>query len=231
MNLDTVRATLEAQLPPATLILGPAKTGKWTLVRHLASHHRVPLVDQSTWPGGLRVTNVRALAEFADRAPHGPFRLVLARLDGSSAAAFQAMLKPIEEPPPTVRYLFTATVRPPATVMSRCTVYATAGHGTHATHDDPSRAAAVTVLRAVMAGDTVLFDTALRGFTEDSREALLQLLTECVTRRFTSFTEADASGAHLLPSLAARLLCAAATLPYARPRLALRACLAPFLPR
>jgi replication-associated recombination protein RarA len=118
-----VRAYLERTLPTATLLYGPPSIGKWTLARHLADHHHVHNVDRWCVEHGLNIETVRLLTHYAARAPHGSFKLVLARLDGSNTKALNAMLKTLEEPPPRVKFLFTTAARTLPTISSRCVTF------------------------------------------------------------------------------------------------------------
>lgn len=117
------RTYLERNLPNATLLHGPRSIGKWTLAAHLAEHHRIAPVDRWDVPHGLTIDTVRLLTAYAHRAPHGRFRLIIARLDDSGRPALNALLKVLEEPPPTVRFLLTSAGRTLPTVASRCTVF------------------------------------------------------------------------------------------------------------
>lgn len=117
------RAYLEKQLPTATLLLGPQSVGKWTLANHLAEHYHVAACDRWQVPHGLTVDTVRLISAFARRAPTGAFKLIQARLDSSSKAALNALLKTLEEPPPQVRFLLVSSSRVQSTVASRCTVF------------------------------------------------------------------------------------------------------------
>src|SRR5947207_1278431 len=118
-------AALTRELPPVTLLLGPPSVGKWTLTHHLADVHGVAMVDRAIYPDGLSVEAARAIISFVSRAPFGPFKVVTARLDHSSDAAFNALLKTLEEPPPTARFLLTHSCsltgrsHLPPTVVSR----------------------------------------------------------------------------------------------------------------
>jgi len=117
------RHYLERELPAATLLCGPASVGKWTLATHLAEHHQVRTIDRWEVPHGLSIETVRLVTAYAARAPHGDFKLILARLDDSSRPALNALLKTLEEPPPRVKFLFTADAKTLPTVASRCTVF------------------------------------------------------------------------------------------------------------
>jgi hypothetical protein len=120
---DLVRAELERELPPATLLRGPASVGKWTLAQHLRTHHGVAMADTAMYPDGLSIDAVRRVVAFVATAPFGPYKLVMARLDATSEAALNALLKTLEEPPPLARFILTATGRVLATITSRCRVY------------------------------------------------------------------------------------------------------------
>lgn len=115
-------AILEKALPPVTLLLGPPSIGKWTIAHRLADHYDIAQADRFLVPDGLGVDIARSLITFCRRAPFGTHRYVAARLTGSSSNALNAMLKILEEPPPTVRFVLTATGRPLPTIVSRATV-------------------------------------------------------------------------------------------------------------
>ena len=117
------RAHLERHLPTATLLFGPASVGKWTLANHLADHHHVANVDRWQVPHGMTIDTVRLITAYARRAPQGAFKLIQARLDSSSRAALNALLKTLEEPPPRVKFLLTSASRTLPTIASRCTVF------------------------------------------------------------------------------------------------------------
>jgi DNA polymerase III delta prime subunit len=121
-HADAVHA-LRRGLPPVTLFTGPRSVGKWTLTHHLADHHLIPMCDRMVYPDGLTMDNVRAVIAFVARAPFGAIKLVQARLDGTSGAALTALLKTLEEPPQTARFLLTATDWIPPTIVSRAHVY------------------------------------------------------------------------------------------------------------
>lgn len=117
------RSYLERELPPATLLHGPSSIGKWTLARHLAAHHHVAPVDRWEVEHGMTVGTARLVLHFAARAPHGPFKLIIARLDEASRPALNALLKTLEEPPPHVRFILISANPALPTVASRCTVF------------------------------------------------------------------------------------------------------------
>lgn len=120
---EAARAYLERQLPTATLLVGPVSVGKWTLAAHLVRHHQVTPIDRWEVPHGLTIDTVRLISAYAARAPQGPFKLIVARLDSSSQQALNALLKTLEEPPPQVRFLLTSSAATLPTIASRCMVF------------------------------------------------------------------------------------------------------------
>lgn len=117
-----VTAILERELPPVALLAGPPSVGKWTLAQHLADHHRVAMVDRSLWPDGLVIDGARTIKKFVATAPMGTLKLVMARLDGSTVPALNALLKTLEEPPPRARFILTACAPTLPTIVSRAQV-------------------------------------------------------------------------------------------------------------
>lgn len=114
---------LQRRLPPVALLAGPPSVGKWTLTQHLATYHGIGMADRFTAPDGLTVDAVRAILAFVATRPFGTYKLITARLDGSTDAALNALLKTLEEPPPTARFLLTASRPTLLTVTSRAQHY------------------------------------------------------------------------------------------------------------
>lgn len=112
-------AALHAHLPPVTLITGPPSVGKWTLGQHLAAYYQVGLVDQAEYPDGLDTDAARGLVCFVSTAPFGAFKLARVRLDGSSDAALNILLKTLEDPPGNARFILTAAGTVLPTIASR----------------------------------------------------------------------------------------------------------------
>lgn len=259
-HTPVVRA-LRAHLPPVTLLLGPPSVGKWTLARHLAEHHRINPADRSPWPDGLGIDAARRVIAFVSTAGFGPVKLVTARLDATSTAALNALLKTLEEPPPTARFILTASQPTLPTITSRASVYrlgtlsvdeltavliaqgvrpdaapraailgrgqvrpALAAHG-----NESARAAVLNLMRAVATADAQLFDRTVRSWDTAAQELLTRWFVEAVTDRWALFTEADSFGLHHNQPRLRAMLTAVSRVNAARPRLAVRAALEPFL--
>jgi replication-associated recombination protein RarA len=114
---------LRANLPPVTLLLGPDGVGKWTLALNVAEHYRYWDDDTFASPEPMGTLRAQSIIEFTQTAGLGPSgKLVLASLDEAAPAAQNTLLKLLEEPPPKVKFLLTASTPPLPTVVSRCQV-------------------------------------------------------------------------------------------------------------
>jgi len=119
---DVVLAVRD-HLPPVTLLLGPPGVGKWLAARVIAGLHHYPEHDVYQNKSGLKSGNAEDIQRFAQTAGATPAgKLVMACLDESSEAAQAMLLKVLEEPPPGVKFLLTASQPPLPTVVSRCQV-------------------------------------------------------------------------------------------------------------
>lgn len=118
-----VRESLERHLPRVALLRGPDSVGKTRLADHLAEHYGAGPADVLRAPA-LTADLARSIKKFAATAPlGGDLKLVVACLDGASPQAFNALLKVLEEPPGSVRFILTASEPPPDTIVSRSHVY------------------------------------------------------------------------------------------------------------
>lgn len=259
-HTSVVRA-LEEHLPPVTLLAGPPSVGKWTLVNHLAEHHRVSPADRSTWPEGLGVDAARQVIAFMSTAGFGPLKLLQARLDATTTPALNALLKILEEPPPNARFLLTAARPVAATIASRAAIYrlgilstdelirvllaqgvrpdaaphaAALGRGQvrpalDCAEAHAPRAAVINLMRAVATGDAELFERTTRTFDAAAQQLLSRWFIETITGRFSVFTGADTFGLHTDQPRCRAMFTALSRVNTARPRLAVRAALEPFM--
>jgi hypothetical protein len=119
----TVARALRRELPPIALLQGPRGVGKWTLTDHLAEHYTVNAVDRFDSAEPLTAEVARAAIAFVTTYPLGPFHLVRIRLDHASVSGLRALLKTLEEPPPSVRFLLTTSTPTLPTIISRAQVF------------------------------------------------------------------------------------------------------------
>ncbi len=119
-----VRAILEQELPPATLLRGPDSIGKFTLGLHLAAHHGIADLDTVVArEGDFGVETVRTLNHWAYFPPAGQFKVAVLDITGASMQAVHALLKMVEEPPGGMRFILTGAEPIPQTLVSRCRVF------------------------------------------------------------------------------------------------------------
>jgi hypothetical protein len=168
---------LERDLPPATLLLGPDL------------HQMVNAAKWSTNGSGLiqadrliarhvSAADARGIVRFAQTAPFGPFKLVIAVLDGSTPQAQNILLKVLEEPPPTIRFILVATERPLPTIVSRCRVIIVPAADGGQEPDGKVAAQVSAALKAALAADLAGLDQALKGWGDVQHAVLQSRLTE-----------------------------------------------------
>lgn len=182
MTPDQVRTALWADLPPATLVLGPGARG---LVLGALPEH------------GWRDLNVAAARQIRDEvylaAPSGS-RVIVACLDGASTQVQNMLLKVIEEPPASTRFVLAAEHRPLPTVVSRCRVLVV-GQETAGEPPDPrDRAAISTALRAARSGQSVLLAQTLRNWLPAQAKLLTVWAAEAVSGQWKVFEAGTAPG-------------------------------------
>lgn len=116
---DDVREALEKSLPLVTLLRGPSSVGKMTLAKHLAAFYEVSATDLLVVER-LSAEAARGVKQFAATSPLGGcFKMVVLRLDGASSQALNALLKVLEEPPTSVRFILVASEPTLDTIVSR----------------------------------------------------------------------------------------------------------------
>lgn len=115
---DRVRRVLEESLPPVTLLQGPPSVGKWTLAVRLVAIHTEQAVDRREIPR-LTVDRARDLKVFCGVAPFGSLKAVAIDLEGAHEGALNALLKLLEEPPPSARFVLVSSKPVLPTIVSR----------------------------------------------------------------------------------------------------------------
>lgn len=119
-----VLALLEPALPPVVLFTGPKSVGKWATAEHLRSSHGIDGMDIFR-ANLLTAERSRALVQFLAHAPVLGKKLAIVRLEQSSAQAYNALLKSLEELPKG-NHVILVCERPeavPATIRSRSEHY------------------------------------------------------------------------------------------------------------
>jgi hypothetical protein len=111
-----------AYLPPVTLLRGPRSVGKRTLAEALVKHHGGLSLETRTILT-LSMDEAREVKSLCERAPMGPLRGFIIRLDGASEHVLNAMLKVLEEPPDSARFLLLAEGPVLPTIASRSVTY------------------------------------------------------------------------------------------------------------
>lgn len=101
--------------------------------------------------------------------------------------------------------------------------------GYQAESADAHRIQVATLARALTTGDREGFTACFTAWDGHSSELLSVLLTECLTRRWHTFTEAEANGLERDRRRLWQMTAALMRVRSARPRLAVRAALEPFL--
>lgn len=112
---------MEQTLPAVTLLFGPVSVGKRTIAEHVGRRYGVIQAEQ------IRIEHitseiVRELINHSNFQSRGPFKLVIARLDGASENALNSMLKLLEEPPASTRFILLASRPTLPTIMSRSVI-------------------------------------------------------------------------------------------------------------
>lgn len=119
----------------------------------------------------------------------------------------------------------------PGVKARRAAVYARGSvqRGYQAESAEQHRVQVVTLVRAIAAGDRDGFTACFTAWDGTSSELLSVLLTECLTRHWSTFCEADAHGLDRDRRRLWQMVAALMRVRQARPRLAVRAALEPFL--
>lgn len=157
---------LKDDLPPVTLLLGDSVAAFGYMGASLAAHYGVHAADILKLYVPVSTADARNLVRHADVAPFGPFKLALVLLDEASAQAQNILLKLLEEPPETIRFLLVSVAPPLPTIVSRSRVYRFGAPGTPVETEGPSEAQAkvAAAVRAAVAGDKNLLLTVCQGF-------------------------------------------------------------------
>lgn len=195
MDAEKVFARLAGQLPQAVLLLGP---GGWELGQRLWEVHGTPYGLVVTWLGA---EDARTVRDQAWVLPPSGVKVFLIGLDRSSAQAQNILLKTLEEPPATARFLLAASSPPLPTVTSRCQVYPV-GSLAPADGDARVRSSVGSAVRAARDGHPMLLEMALRGWEPAHVAQLRAWAAEAAARHWCSFDADFAPGVTTRQALA-----------------------------
>ena len=184
MTPEQVIAELAGGLPPAVLVLGP---GSWALVTQSAG---------ADWLTGsdLSAADVRQLRENVWLLPSRSVRVVALCLDKVSAQVQNMLLKVLEEPPESTRFVLAAEQRPLPTVVSRCRVLVVGQEVAGESADSRDRAAVATALRAARSGQSALLAQTLRNWVPAQAKLLAVWAAEAVSGQWRVFDVGTAPG-------------------------------------
>lgn len=128
--IRSLKANLAKKSSHAFLFAGPSGCGKTTLARIVATElgcegHDLQEIDAATFTG---IDDMRAITQALQYRPLGEGKIKCILIDechALSKAAWQSLLKSIEEPPAWVYWFFCTTdpARVPETIKSRCSKY------------------------------------------------------------------------------------------------------------
>lgn len=213
MTPEQVRAQLAGTLPPATLVRG---ADAWELAASAAAPHW----QAHQTPDIAAVRQVLATAWLLPSA--AGVRVYLLNLDAASLQVQNALLKVLEEPLPTTRFVLAAAGPVLPTIASRCRVLPLARVGAPAVFDAKARASAAAAIDAARNGRHAELAAVVRGWWADARSGeepphprlLAAWAAEAASGRWRLFTPDFAPGAQ--PVQALRLLAELARCPGAR---------------
>lgn len=218
MTPEQVLAELAGELPPATLVLGP---GAWDVVDGPAGlgadiHHR-----------SLTAELARDVCAVAAWMPTGDRRVIALNLDGASTQVQNMLLKVLEGPPASTRFVLAAESRPLPTVLSRCRVLVLGREVAGELPDPKDMAAVASALRVARSGRTALLAQNLRGWLPATAKLLNLWAAEAASGRWRVFGPETAPG--VSSGQAMRLLAELARYPGTRlgPLAALQAAFSP----
>jgi hypothetical protein len=199
---EQVRDALRGDLPPATLVLGP---GARMLVLGALPEYGWRDLDADA------ARQIRAEAYLA--APSG-LRVIVACLDGASLRVQNMLLKVMEEPPPSTRFVLAAVKHPLPTVVSRCRVLVIGQEVAREEPDPRDKTAVATAVRAARSGQSSLLAQALRSWVPAQARLLSVWAAEAASGQWAVFSSDTVPG--VSPEQAMRLLAELARYPGAK---------------
>jgi len=175
---DQVLAELAGDLPSATLVLGP---GAGALVFEACA-------DRGwTFRWDLNAAAARQVRDEAQMLPPSGLRVMVLSLENASVQVQNMLLKILEEPPASTRFVLAAESRPLPTVVSRCRVLVLGREAAGESPDPKDKAAVAAALRAARSGQPALLAQALRNWVPAQAGLLAVWAAEAVSGRWAVF--------------------------------------------
>lgn len=182
MTPEQVLAELAGELPPATLVLG---RGAW------------PVVCQAARPDWLLRPELSAdlvrelIGEVWMMPLSGGVRVAALRMEGASVQVQNMLLKILEEPPDSTRFVLTSDRGLLPTVMSRCQPLVL-GNGSREPYEaTPQDLDAIgAAVRLACASQTPQLSRTLRSWSPDLFRLLSAWAAEAASQRWLVFTPA-----------------------------------------
>lgn len=159
-----VYRALAASLPPVTLLLGDHFLEYGALLGALQKHYQYGQADWLRLSMPVTAAAARKVAAHVDAAPFGPFKLVTVVMDEASEQAQNILLKVLEEPPGTSRFILMASMPPLETIMSRAQVFRFGVQLRQEEADSEAQGKVSAAVRAAMAHDAPLLLAICEGF-------------------------------------------------------------------
>jgi hypothetical protein len=211
---EQARAALAGDLPPATLLLGP---GAGAVLFEACADRGW----EFRWD--LNAEAARQVRAEAWIAPAAGVRVLALCLDKAGEQVQNMLLKVLEEPPDTARFVLASAARPLPTVASRCRVLVLGGEDGPAPLDPRDSAAVSAAVRAARTRQPGRLAEAVRGWQPEHARLLRAWAAEAATGQWKQFSPDFAPGAG--PREAVRLLAELSRYPGTRlgPLLALEA--------
>lgn len=153
-------------LPPAVLLLGPPEADLMALSRKILINRGLHLADLR-WAQKVTADIAREVVAMAAVHPTGDFLGFVLHLDGASEQAQNILLKILEEPPETARFILLCAKPPLPALASRCHAYRVHDPlSGEPVADDNAKAAAAAAVRAALTRDPAVLAEVLRPWGE-----------------------------------------------------------------
>jgi hypothetical protein len=164
MLASAIQDNLPPDLPPAVLLIGPQQVTE-PLSRAIFLDRKLHVSDLR-WVHELTADIARQVVAEATQQPAGDFLGFIINLTGSSETAQRVLLKTVEEPPQTSRFILLSDKPPLGPLHFRCRGYLVHDPDGEPAVDGNADAAAAAAVRAALTRDPAVLADALRPWGE-----------------------------------------------------------------